>query len=331
MDDPLADSTSGRDWAGLYDRIPCHDADHLLNVLDARGPHFGNTPLPNRWIFRGQKDSTWPLLPSAFRLSTMQKLLGSARAPHHPNLDQIRMEFVGLFRFFESADRAGLSLPEDSQATRKVFHKIRTALAAPSGKLLWPPDELLSLLALAQHNGVPTRLLDWTWDAKIAAYFAVVNAAEHLKDHEGGKQVVSDHMCVWALSLTIFRSALESDMPSAEGFYLITAPTFANANLRAQRGAFVLHRPKGEIDFGPRFTCTPIEQKSELAGKSTDLVQFTLPVREAPRLLRLLAKDGICGAGLFPSYEGAAKAAREETWWDCCDPIWEQDDCRLRT
>jgi hypothetical protein len=261
----------------------------------------------------------------------MQKLLASSGVTHHLNRDQIRMEFLGLFRFFESADRAGLSLPEDSQAARKMLHKIRTALAVPSSKLLWPPDELLSLLALAQHNGVTTRLLDWTWDAKIAAYFAGVNAAEQLKDHEDGRQGISDHMCVWALSLTIFRGTLESYMPGDEGFYLITAPTAANANLRAQRGVFVLHRPAGAIDFGSRFTCTPFEQKSELAGKSKELIQFTLPAHEAPRLLRLLAKDGICGGGLFPSYEGAAKAAREETWWDCSDPVWEHDDCGLRT
>jgi len=82
------------------------------------------------------------------------------------------MEFGEFFGFFESADRAGLSLPEDSQSTRKVLHKMRTLLATQSGKLLWPPDNLLSVLALAQHIGVPTRLRDWTWEPKIAAYFA---------------------------------------------------------------------------------------------------------------------------------------------------------------
>jgi hypothetical protein len=321
---PLAESTFVRARGASYDRVPCRDADHLLTLVDPRGPHFGSTPLPNRWIFRGQKHSAWQLLPSAFRLSTLQKWLGCG-AVDHPNLDQIRMEFIQLFRFFESADRAGLPLPEDSQATRRILHGVRTALAAPSGKLSWPPDELLSLLALAQHNGIPTRLLDWTRDPKIAAYFAAVNAAEKL--HEDPGQSIDDHMCVWAMSLNVFHRAFQSDLPCTEGFYLITAPTAANENLRAQRGVFVLHRPKGEIDFGPRFTCTPVEEKPELDGETTALIQFTLPVHEAPRLLRLLAKDGICGAGLFPSYEGAAKAAREETWWDCSDPIWEQNGC----
>ena len=40
----------------------------------------------------------------------------------------------------------------------------------------WPPQSLWSLLGLAQHYGVPTRLLDWSHRSLPAAYFAAASA-----------------------------------------------------------------------------------------------------------------------------------------------------------
>jgi hypothetical protein len=66
------------------------------------------------------------------------------------NAEQIDAEYHTLRLFFERSDAAGLSLPEDSQALRALLFEGR------HNPDFWPPDQLLSLLAL--HNTTAYRL-----------------------------------------------------------------------------------------------------------------------------------------------------------------------------
>jgi hypothetical protein len=45
------------------------------------------------------------------------------------------------------------------------------------------------------------------------------------------------------------------------------------------------------------------------------LIHFTLPIGQAPVLLRLLAKEGVSGVTLFPGYAGVAAGMEEERFW----------------
>ena len=50
--------------------------------------------------------------------------------------------------------------------------------------------------------------------------------------------------------------------------------------------------------------------------KSAPLHRITLPIFQAPKLLRLLALENTNGASLFPAYDGVKKAMDERRYWD---------------
>ncbi len=106
------------------------------------------------WIFRGIMDAAYGLVPK----------IG-------------REEARGLKQQPGTGKRARLPYRlEDERAVFTMF-KQQARAHLPS-----PPDSDLQWLALAQHFGLPTRLLDWTDNILAAAWFAVEKGGNKMSD-----------------------------------------------------------------------------------------------------------------------------------------------------
>lgn len=114
-----------------------------------------------RWIFRGVPNDTWPLR------TTLERTLGEFGVNMH---EAPRYEKCLLRQF------------------RRQMQKYEIAI---SGE-----EDDLACLALMQHHGAPTRLLDWTYSFFVAAYFATE------RGEDGGKRRRS---AIWAIYAELLR------------------------------------------------------------------------------------------------------------------------------
>jgi hypothetical protein len=276
------------------------DATELLDALSPRYHRLweGNA---SAWIFRGHANADWELKATAVRdLGLFAKYGIDSRSgnPGQPPDEEIpewcRRAFLQnklLRQFREGLDHSGLAIPSRSPTIDGSELQRQTSNAEP-------PPEVFPLMALAQHYGLPTMLLDWTRRGWVASYFAAEEAAD--KD----RRKAATHLAVWAL--------YRGDMVSpSEGPYFYDAPGGTNPNLHAQSGLFTFHLGVDAPSLEQHFV-----RMKKITGGGPPLRRLTLPTTEAAKLLRLLSEEGIHGASMFPGHYGVVRAMRERALWE---------------
>ncbi|WP_321436185.1 FRG domain-containing protein [uncultured Bacteroides sp.] len=150
------------------------------------------------------------------------------------------------------------------------------------------PEDDWDLLALAQHHGLPTRLLDWTYNSLIALWFAVCEAAS------------TENGVVWVLNAKVedFRTDTEKNSPLSNKLTKIYRPKVVSRRISAQSGAFTVHK----INANGKMI------KFEINGSfSEKLTKIIIPCTAFKDLRRSLNLLGVNNSTVYPDLDGFCK------------------------
>lgn len=273
------------------------DPSIVFNYLSPKnydGPH-------RSWIYRGQRDSNWSLLPALFREDCINKWPEFKGKGKFNYQEFCQGEYNLLRRFVKLADSVGLKIPTDSFSFRTMQNPDFNCFPLVQNMEIW---------AIAQHHGIPTRLLDFTHNSLYAAYFAAYWCIKE-EDYKGD-------LSVWAINVKEYCDIMKD---TNRRIQLASVPTFDNNYLYVQKAVFLyeqgLHEKwKNELHTDGMDFSIEKAMYDELKAKGVDpnkiIKRLVFPKHKAEQLIHSLHLNDIHLAYLKPNYDSIKESMELE-------------------
>lgn len=256
----------------------------------------------NDYIFRGEGSLYFKLIPSACRESSRKALedISDYRIVNSYKIDKhvtYTRELRVLRKFYINSDIQGLRIPDINIWREGIVNRYSDPvhLGIESGERKWMIPELYEVAALAQHYGLPTRLLDWSYNVYTSLFFAANGALDCYSP--------TDYFTLYFLN--------QARISSVQGYHdknleLIRPIYSGNENLKAQEGLFTVRKL-----ISPEDDQIPLDvylqNSSNNFSHGNLILKFLIPHPECFLTLKALDGLGVNEMKLFPGFEGVVK------------------------
>ncbi|MBQ5318465.1 MAG: FRG domain-containing protein [Oscillospiraceae bacterium] len=281
---------------------------------------LGGWPSSNAVVFRGQAKD-WPLVSSIYRANNYEliKKYSHFQCDFDSSLAYRVAEENLILEFYNMANLSKLKVPKIPRFLSRNNASFNT-LNFVEKLEKWPLDDSIELMALAQHYGVPTSFIDWTYDFNVALYFAVFGA---IKEANNNGKYISDEIVIWTLPLYKLDLINSNSFGNKIPLNFVTPSYYDNENLGAQKG--ILAYWEETLCHNEKVNDTPLDKKIEtyIYSNYSDLdciiktanefmIKFLIPTSECKKIAKYLYNNNYNAAFLFPGYDGVVKSIEEQ-------------------
>lgn len=286
----------------------------------------------NQMIFRGHSHAnSYKLTPNALRLRDgnlpvlkFHPAFAVIKSKKATINQVIEAEYCSLLQFYKTSNFNGLYTPGEEIFKDEYFLNVFDYTYKNIYE--WYPSEIEELAAIAQHFGFLTRLLDWTFDFRVALYFAL---QEVNKIANCDKEENEDFYAIWCVNAGAIQAMRNEEFNNSEPppcpikFFV---PSYShNINLRAQSG--LMSYSKAYYQNTHKIYQAETQDKTildyirlidrEYRNHHNDgvlMCKILIPTVNAKKEFCWLTEQGYHAAKLFPGYEGVVRKIDEDQW-----------------